>query len=76
MVGQKVTLNYIVDNQSTPQKLVEMKSTTSLDPEWTAPQNSKTVINIDKYLQRIRGRTLLKKERNDDDDGPGEPTSK
>ncbi|KAH0937070.1 LOW QUALITY PROTEIN: hypothetical protein HID58_004531 [Brassica napus] len=69
-----VTLNCDVNIQSAPRKLVETNPAVSSGPKRTAPQDSKMVIDMDKHLHRIGGRSLLKKEANDDNDGPGEPT--
>jgi len=61
-----VTLNCDVNIQSEPRKLVEMNPAAFSGPEQTAPQDCKTVIDMDKHLHRIGGRSLLKKEANDD----------
>ncbi|CAN6843647.1 unnamed protein product, partial [Brassica oleracea var. botrytis] len=71
-----VTLNCDVNIQSAPRKLIETNPAASSGPEWTAPQDSKTVIDMDAHLHKIGGRTLLIKEANDGNDGPGEPTGK
>ncbi|CAN6906506.1 unnamed protein product, partial [Brassica oleracea] len=71
-----VTLNCDVNIQSAPRKLVETNPAASSGPEQTAPQDCKTVIDMDKHLHRIGGRSLLKNEANDDNGGPGEPTGK
>ncbi|CAN7103638.1 unnamed protein product [Brassica rapa subsp. narinosa] len=71
-----VTLNCDVNIQSASRKLVETNPAASSGPKRTAPQDSKMVIDMDKHLHRIGGRSLLKKEANDDNDGPGEPTGK
>ncbi|CAN6922400.1 unnamed protein product, partial [Brassica oleracea] len=71
-----VTLNCDVNIQSAPRKLIETNPAASSGPERTAPQDSKTVIDMDEHLHKIGGRTLLIKEANDGNDGPGEPTGK
>ncbi|CAN7064530.1 unnamed protein product [Brassica oleracea var. botrytis] len=64
-----ITLNCDVDIQSAPRKLVETNPAASSGPVRTAPQDSKTVIDMDKHLHKIGGKTLLKKEANDEHDG-------
>ncbi|WZZ21744.1 hypothetical protein YC2023_123131 [Brassica napus] len=71
-----VTLNCDVDIQSAPRKLVETNPAASSGPERTAPQDSKTVIDMDKHLHKIGGKALLKKEADDENDDPSEPTGK
>ena len=71
-----VTLNCDVNIQSAPRKLVETNPAASSGSERTAPQDSKTVIDMDKHFHKIGGKALLKKEAKNEHDGAGEPTGK
>ena len=82
-----VTLKSDVDIQSAPRNIVETRSAASSGPERTAPQDSKTVIDLEIHLRTwAEGETLLREKAGDDDDGdeygdeddnePSEPTGK
>ena len=71
-----VTLSCDVDIQSAPRKLVETNPAASSGPERTAPQDSKTVIDMEEHLHKSEGEALLKKEADSDNDGLGESTDK
>ena len=85
-----VTWKGDVNTQSAPRSIVETKSAASSGPERTAPQDSKTVIDMDGHFHLMFGReTLFNKEvldstvrfftRTDASGGegdPGEPTGK